>query len=115
MLVDDIVIEYDGQAYKVPVLLVGSARSKISQPDLADRLEEAMDGREAVVVIEAEQAQGFYAAARTISVQLERETVDWQRLLAELQAKCSEEPASSRSRILRELSERFEGRGSSGR
>ena len=56
---------------------------------LADRLEEAIDGQRDVVVIEESEAQAFYLAVRTISVSLDRENLDWQRLLAELQVASS--------------------------
>jgi predicted acetyltransferase len=51
-------------------------------------------------VLEDADAPAFYAAARTISVSLDRENLDWQRLLAELQTECSRDRQLSRSRIL---------------
>ena len=52
MLSSDVVIEYCGQEYRLPVLLVGSARSKLTDRRLSDELEEAMEGLRPVVVLE---------------------------------------------------------------
>ena len=48
-----------------------------------------MDGQRPVVVIEDAEAPAFYAAARSISVTLDRENLDWQKLLTELHTACS--------------------------
>jgi hypothetical protein len=100
MLVRDVVIEYHGRTYTLGVLLAGSVQSKIGDRNLADRLEAAMDGKVQTIVLEDADAPAFYAAARTISVSLDRENLDWQRLLAELQTECSRDRQLSRSRIL---------------
>lgn len=100
MLVRDVVIEYHGRAYTLGVLLAGSVQSKIGDRALGDRLEAAMDGMVDKVVLEDADAPAFYGAARTISVSLDRENLDWQRLLAELQTECSRDRQLSRSRIL---------------
>ena len=95
-----VVIEYLGKTYTLPVLLVGSAQTKMTHRGLADRLEEAMDGQRDMVVIEESEAQAFYLAVRSISVSLDRENLDWQRLLAELQVASSKGDRVSRSQIL---------------
>src|SRR5262245_22301707 len=100
MLVDEVVVEYHGKVYKLGVLLVGSAQSKIRDDGLAQRLEEAIEGRRDVVVLREEDCHAFYLAARTISVSFDRENLDWQRLLAELHADCATEKRGSRSQIL---------------
>jgi hypothetical protein len=96
---DDVLIEYQGQSYRLPMLLVGSARSKLTDPDLAERLEEAFDGRRAAVVLDARGGRAFYAAARGIAVGMDRSHVDWHRLLVELQRESARDNRS-RSRIL---------------
>src|SRR5262245_39274619 len=100
MVTDDVVVEYRGQSYSLPVVLVGSARGKLTNEGLSERLEEAIDGQRATVVIDGDsEARSFYFAARSISVPLERDNLDWQRLLAELGAHSTTE-RSSRSQIL---------------
>ena len=99
MFTDDVVIEYQGQSYRLPMLLLGSARSRIADARLAELLEEALDGRRESVVLEGPDASAFYVAARGISVGMERNHVDWHRLLVELQRESSRTHAS-RSRIL---------------
>src|SRR3954454_12299102 len=101
MLVDEIAIEYHGRTFRIPVLLVGSARPKVGDRTLADALDEAMDGRRPRVMLDGEMAATFYAAARGISVSLDRQNLDWQRLLGELQQERTREPSLlTRSRIL---------------
>jgi len=102
---DDVVVEFRGQAYSLPVLLVGSVRSKLSHGDLCDKLEEAMDGGRDPVVLDGPKAQAFYGAARGISVSFDRGNIEWQRLLVDLQT-YAPEAGSSRSRILAELPKR---------
>jgi hypothetical protein len=106
LLSSDVVIEYCGQEYRIPWLLVGSARSKLTDRVLSDELEEAMEGRRSVVVIHDSQALAFYTAARKISVSLERANLDWQRLLAQLDVSAPRERSSLRSQILGELPRR---------
>ena len=72
MLSSDVVIEYCGEEYRLPVLLVGSARSKLTDRRLSDELEEAMEGLRPVVVLEGAGAEAFHVAAHKISVSLER-------------------------------------------
>jgi hypothetical protein len=100
VLVDDVVIEFHGKTYRLPVLLVGSAQTKLKDHMLADRLEAAIDGRIPSVVLDTGDAETFYAAARSISVSLDRENLDWQRLLAELQTVPARDRRVSRSQIL---------------
>jgi hypothetical protein len=103
MLSSDVVIEYCGQEYRLPVLLVGSARSKLTDRRLSDELEEAMEGLRPVVVLEGAAAQAFHIAAHKISVSLERGTLDWQRLLAQLDASAPKERSTYGSQILGKL------------
>ena len=86
MLVRDVVIEYHGRTYTLGVLLAGSVQSKIGDRNLADRLEAAMDGKVQTIVLEDADAPAFYGAARTISVSLDRENLDWQAWLASRRA-----------------------------
>lgn len=85
MLVERILIDYRGTRYGLPFLFVGSVRGKVQHPGLGERLEEAMLGMRQVVALDPEEARSFYLAARGISMPLERENLDWQRLLVELQ------------------------------
>jgi len=106
MLSSDVVIQYGGQEYRIPVLLVGSARSKLADRALSDEFEEAMEGQRDVVVIHDSQALAFYQAARKISVSLERANLDWQKLLAQLDVSAPRERSTLRSQILGELPRR---------
>ena len=103
MLSSDVVIEYCGQEYRLPVLLVGSARSKLTDRRLSDELEEAMEGLRPVVVLEGAGAEAFHVAAHKISVSLERGTLDWQRLLAQLDASAPKGRSTYGSQILGKL------------
>jgi hypothetical protein len=103
MLNSYVVIEYCDQKYRLPVLLVGSARSKLSDRRLSDQLEEAMEGQREVVVLEGAGAQAFHVAAHKISVSLERANLDWQRLLAQLDASSPRERSTYGSQILGKL------------
>ena len=103
MLSSDVVIEYCGQEYRLPVLLVGSARSKLTDRRLSDELEEAMEGLRPVVVLEGAGAEAFHVAAHKISVSLERGTLDWQRLLAQLDASTPRGRSTYGSQILGKL------------
>jgi hypothetical protein len=103
MLSSDVVIEYGGQQYRLPVLLVGSVRSKLTDRRLSDELEEAMEGMRPVVVLEDAGARAFHIAAHKISVSLERGTLDWQRLLAQLDASAPKERSTAGSQILGKL------------
>jgi hypothetical protein len=102
MLNSDVVIEYRGQQYRLPVLLVGSVRSKLGGR-LSDELEEAMEGMRDVVVLEGAAAQAFHAAAHKLSVSLERANLDWQRLLAQLDTNAPTERTTVGSQILGKL------------
>jgi len=100
-MLDEVVVEYHGKAYTIGVLLIGSAQSKLRDEALAERLEEAIEGRREAVVLEDADCHAFYLAARSISVSFDRENLDWQRLLAELHADCAtERRGGSRSQIL---------------
>ena len=103
MLSSDVVIEYRGQEYRLPVLLVGSARSKLTDRRLSDELEEAMEGVRPVVVLDGAGAAAFHVAAHKISVSLERGNLDWQRLLAQLDASAPKERSTYGSQILGKL------------
>ena len=100
MLVDDVVIEFRGKAYRLPVLLVGSAQTKIKDHVLSEHLEDTMDGRRPSLILDDVDAHTFYVAARSISVSLGRESLDWQRLLTELQTVQPRDRRVSRSQIL---------------
>jgi hypothetical protein len=86
MLVERILIDYRGRRYDLPFLAVGSVQAKLEHAGLAERLEEAMQGMRQVVALDPDEARSFYLAARGISMPLDRENADWQRLLAELGA-----------------------------
>jgi hypothetical protein len=98
MLVERILIDYRGRQYDLPFLVVGSVQAKLEHHGLAERLEEAMQGARQVVALDPDEARSFYLAARGISMPLDRENADWQRLLAELQADAARQD-SRRSRI----------------
>ena len=100
MLVDQVVIEFHGKAYSLPVLLVGSAQSKLKDHALVEQLEAAIDGRRDRVVLDEEAGHSFYLAARSISVSLDRENLDWQRLVTELQSAAPRDKRDTRSQIL---------------
>ena len=106
MLVGRILIDYRGRRYDMPFLFVGSVRGKLGHPALGERLEEAMLGMRRVVALDADEARSFYLAARGISMPLERENLDWQRLLVELQADSSREH-TWRSQITTRTDERW--------
>jgi hypothetical protein len=93
MLVERILIDYRGRQYDLPFLVVGSVQAKLAHHGLAERLEEAMQGTRQVVALDPDEARSFYLAARGISMPLDRETADWQRLLAELQVDATREDA----------------------
>src|SRR4051812_2980404 len=90
----NVTIEYRGERYSLPVLLLGSAGSKVAHRGLKEQLEEAMDGRRQVVVLEGAEAHAFRTAARSIAPELARESPDWGRLLVDLDASAAPEPAS---------------------
>jgi hypothetical protein len=98
MLVERVLIEYHGSQYSLPVLLVGSANGKLADRGLAEKLDEAIDGQRPVVDLDDGEARAFYAAASGIAVTMDRENVDWHRLLAVLRADSSHEHVS-RSQI----------------
>ena len=100
MLVDDVLIEFRGKTYRLPVLLVGSAQTKLRDHVLSERLEDTMDGRRPSLTLDDVDAHTFYLAARSISVSLGRESLDWQRLLTELQTVQPRDLRLSRSQIL---------------
>jgi hypothetical protein len=85
-LVERVLIDYRGRRYELPFLLVGSIQGKLAHPGLASRLEEAIQGERQVVGLDPDEAEAFYVAARGISMPMERDSLEWHHLLAELQA-----------------------------
>jgi hypothetical protein len=98
-VIDDVVVEYQGRRYRLPVLVVGSACSKVGHRGLGERLDEAIDGlRDVVVVGDGIEARALYLAARSITAGFAADNRDWLRLMVDLDAGIARE-SESRSRI----------------
>ena len=101
---EDVTVEYRGRQYSLPVLLVGSAGSKVAHRGLGEQLDELMDGRRGVVVLDGVPARAFYLAARGIAAGIDRGSLDWGRLLVDLDAGVGPEQASLARMLEREAS-----------
>jgi hypothetical protein len=86
MLVYDVPVEYELRQYHLPLLVVGSVRSKLRHRGLSERLEAAMMGTIQLVVLDGSAAKAFYLAARNIFVPADIED-DWEELMTALGAK----------------------------
>ena len=91
MLAYDVTVEYELRQYHLPLLVVGSVRSKLNHRGLSERLEAAIIGTIDLVVLEDSAAKAFYLAARKIFVPADIED-DWERLMTELGAKYEPRP-----------------------
>jgi hypothetical protein len=91
VLVYDVTVEYELRQYHLPLLVVGSVRSKVKHRGLSERLEAAMAGTIQLIVLEDSAARAFYLAARNIFVPDDIED-DWERLMSELGAKYEPPP-----------------------